>query len=87
MHQERAYPGRPSATMLRNPDFRLFAEACGGHGERIETSEQFAPALQRAIASGKPALLHCLIDPEAITPTATLTQLRQQGEARMAASG
>lgn len=81
MHQERSYPGRPSATQLQNPDFAAYAKAFGGHGERVETTEQFAPAFQRALASGKPAILHCLLDPEAITPTTTLQKLRQQAQA------
>jgi acetolactate synthase-1/2/3 large subunit len=84
MHQERHYPGRPSATALTNPDFAALAQAYGGHGERIERDADFAPALERALASGKPAILHCLVDPEAITPTATLSQLRAQAEARAA---
>jgi acetolactate synthase I/II/III large subunit len=84
MHQERHYPGRPSATALRNPDFAAFAEVCGGHGERIETTAAFAPALERALASGKPAILHCLVDPEAITPTMTLSQIRKAAEAKRA---
>ncbi|MFA5662567.1 thiamine pyrophosphate-binding protein [Castellaniella sp.] len=76
MHQERTYPGRVSATTLHNPDFAAYARAFGGHGERVETTEQFAPALQRAIDSGLPAIIHCLLDPEAITPTTTLSKLR-----------
>jgi len=81
MHQERHYPGRVSATTLRNPDFAAYAQAFGGHGERVETTEEFAPALQRALASGKPAILHCLLDPEAITPAQTLSAIRQQAQA------
>lgn len=76
MHQEREYPGRVSATVLKNPDFAAYARAFGGHGERVEKTEDFAPAFERAIASGKPAILHCLIDPEAITPAMTLSQIR-----------
>jgi acetolactate synthase-1/2/3 large subunit len=76
MHQERHYPGRISATELRNPDFAAYARAFGGHGERVESTEEFAPALQRALASGKPAIVHCLIDPEVITPTTTLEKIR-----------
>ncbi|AOB30125.1 thiamine pyrophosphate-binding protein [Bordetella sp. H567] len=76
MHQERHYPGRISATALRNPDFAAYARAFGGHGERVESTQEFAPALQRALASGKPAILHCLIDPEVITPTTTLRKIR-----------
>jgi acetolactate synthase-1/2/3 large subunit len=82
MHQEREYPGRITATMLRNPDFAAYARAFGGHGERIEKTEEFASALARALASGKPAILHCLMDPEAITPTTTLTALREKALAR-----
>jgi acetolactate synthase-1/2/3 large subunit len=76
MHQEREYPGRISATQLKNPDFCAYARAFGGHGERVERTEDFAPALARARASGLPAVLHCLIDPQAITPTGTLDGIR-----------
>jgi acetolactate synthase-1/2/3 large subunit len=78
MHQERDYPGRVSATSLKNPDFAAYARAFGGHGERVERTEEFAPALERAMASGKPAILHCLIDPETITPATTLTAIREK---------
>jgi acetolactate synthase-1/2/3 large subunit len=84
MHQEREYPGRISATMLRNPDFAAYATAFGGHGERVETTEEFAPALSRALASGKPAILHCLVDPEAITPTTTISAIREKARAAQA---
>ncbi|WP_454691811.1 thiamine pyrophosphate-binding protein [Achromobacter aloeverae] len=76
MHQERHYPGRISATELNNPDFAAYARAFGGHGERVETSEEFGPAFERAVASGRPAILHCLIDPEVITPATTLEKIR-----------
>ncbi len=76
MHQEREYPGRVSGTELSNPDFAAYARAFGGHGETVERSADFAPAFQRAAASGKPAILELRIDPEAITPSATLSGLR-----------
>ncbi len=78
MHQEREYPGRVSATELKNPDFAAYAKAFGGHGERVERTEDFAPALERARASGKPAILHCLLDPEAITPAMSLSAIREK---------
>ena len=77
MHQEREYPGRISATQLRNPDFSAYAFAFGGHGERVETTEEFGPAFERALASGKPAILHCMLDPEAISPAFTLAAVRE----------
>ncbi len=76
MHQEKHYPGRISATQLKNPDFSAYARAFGGHGERVEKTEDFGPAFERAVESGLPAIIHCLIDPEAITPTTTISKLR-----------
>ncbi|HEY2335818.1 MAG TPA: thiamine pyrophosphate-dependent enzyme, partial [Burkholderiales bacterium] len=78
MHQEREYPGRVSGTELRNPDFAAYARAFGGHGETVERTEDFAPAYQRAAASGKPALVELRIDPDAITPAATLSAIREK---------
>ena len=76
MHQEREYPGRVHGTALQNPDFAAYARAFGGHGESVERTADFAPAFRRAVDSGKPAILELRIDPEAITPTATLSDLR-----------
>lgn len=78
MHQEKNYPGRVSATELKNPDFAAYARAFGGHGERVETTAEFGPAFERAVASGKPAILHCLLDPEAITPSKSLSAIRAE---------
>ena len=78
MHQERDYPGRVSATDLVNPDFVAFAEAYGGHGELVARTEDFAPAFERARRSGKPAIIEVRLDAEAITPTRTLTQIREK---------
>lgn len=78
MHQEREYPGRVSATDLTNPDFAALAKAYGGHGETVEKTEDFAPAFLRARASGKPAIIEIKLDQEAITPTRTLTQIRNK---------
>jgi acetolactate synthase-1/2/3 large subunit len=80
MHQERHFPGRLSATNLTNPDFAALAKAYGGHGETVRTTAEFAPAFERALASGKPAILHCHLDPQAITPTATLDSIRAAAE-------
>ncbi len=79
MHQEREYPGRVSATELKNPDFAALARAYGGHGETVAHTQDFAPAFERARASGKPAIVEVRLDVEAITPTRTLTQIREGG--------
>ncbi|RJF81218.1 thiamine pyrophosphate-binding protein [Azospirillum cavernae] len=82
MHQEREYPGRVSGTALRNPDFAALARSYGGHGETVKRTEEFAPAFERARASGLPAILHVVIDPEALTPTRTLSEIRAAGAKR-----
>jgi len=76
MYQERSYPGRVSGTGLTNPDFAALIQSFGGHGEAVSDTAAFAPAFQRAAASGKPALIELRMDPEQITSRATIAQLR-----------
>ena len=75
-HQERRYPGRVSATDLRNPDFVALARAYGAHAERVDRTEGFAAAFERASTCGGPALLHVPLPIEALTSSATLSQIR-----------
>jgi acetolactate synthase-1/2/3 large subunit len=84
MHQETHYPGRVTATGLRNPDFAALAKAYGGHGETVRTTAEFMPAFRRARASGKPAILHCLMDQEAISPARSLSAIRAAALAKKA---
>jgi acetolactate synthase-1/2/3 large subunit len=76
-HQERRYPGRVSATDLVNPDFAALARAYGAHGELVERTEDFPAAFARARDAGRAALIALKLDLEQITPSATITQLRQ----------
>jgi acetolactate synthase-1/2/3 large subunit len=76
MHQEREYPGRVSATVLKNPDFAAYARAFGGHGVTVQRTADFAAAFAQATASGKPTIIHLKIDPDAITPATTLSAIR-----------
>lgn len=76
MHQEREYPGRIAATALRNPDFPALARAYGCHGVRVERTEDFPAAWAEAVAAGRPAVIELVVDPEAITPTTTLSAIR-----------
>jgi acetolactate synthase-1/2/3 large subunit len=76
MHQERVFPGRVIGTDLENPDFPALAEAYGGHGERVERTEDFEAAFERALASGKPSLLELPVDPERISPRVKLSDLQ-----------
>jgi acetolactate synthase-1/2/3 large subunit len=68
MHQEKRFPGRVSATDLTAPDFVGLAQSFGAYAERVETTEAFAPAFERARDAGRAAVLELRVDPNQITP-------------------
>ena len=76
MHQERHYPGRVSGTDLVNPDFAALARSYGASGETVARTDEFAPAFERALGHGGPALLHVKLDPQALTMNASLDAIR-----------
>lgn len=52
-----------------NPDFAAIARAYGLRGETVADPDALEPALERALASSGPALVHCIIDPaEDVSP-------------------
>jgi acetolactate synthase-1/2/3 large subunit len=77
MHQEKHFPDRVSATSLQNPDFKAIAEAYGYFSGTVTTNKEFESLFLEALSAKKPALLHLKTDPEGITPTLTITQLRE----------
>ncbi|MES3022351.1 MAG: thiamine pyrophosphate-binding protein [Pseudomonadota bacterium] len=85
MHQERDYPGRVSGTTLHNPDFAALAQAYGAFGEVVDSTEQFGPALARALAHTRemqlPAVIELRYDGNLITPNATLEAIRENAKA------
>ena len=68
MHQERRFPGRVSGTGLAGPDFVKLAQSFGACAERVETTDAFAPAFDRALAARGSAVLELRVDPNQITP-------------------
>jgi len=79
MHQERHYPNRVHGTGLTNPDFAAFARSFGAHGETVTRTDEFIPALHRAMEAKRAALIEIRMPQEASTPGATLEQIREQG--------
>ncbi len=77
MHQERSFPYRVSGTNLFNPDYHLLAQAYGWHAEQVAETSQFPEAFQRSLNSDKPSLIELKLDPEAISPSETISSLRQ----------
>ena len=87
MHQEKRYPGLVIGTDLRNPDFAQLARAYGANGDTITRTEDFAPAFARALQSERPTVLEIRLDPEAITPTARLADVRAEALAARGTKG
>jgi acetolactate synthase-1/2/3 large subunit len=77
MHQEIRFPGRTKHTNLINPNFVQVGEALGFHSEKVTKTSDFEDKFKRCMDSGKPSLIHLVVDPEAISPTKTLSELRQ----------
>ena len=75
MHQEREHPERVVGTDLSAHDFAAMGRALGTHGETVTRTDEFLPALERAIKSGKPAVIECQTDPELISTRTTITGL------------
>jgi acetolactate synthase-1/2/3 large subunit len=76
MHQERAYPGRVSGSDLVNPDFAAYAKAFGGFGVTVERTDDFSAAFEAAKASKLPAIIELRVDPDALTPRQSLSEIR-----------
>jgi len=76
MHQETHYPKRKSATDLVNPDFAAFARAYGAHGETVTKTGDFEAAFERCRAVTGPSLIELVIDPDAVLPTTTLSEIQ-----------
>jgi len=68
MHQERAYPGRPIATDLTNPDFVAYARSFGADGALVSSTDEFPAAFEQAMAHPGPFLIEIRTDRRQITP-------------------
>ncbi|GHA87558.1 thiamine pyrophosphate-binding protein [Modicisalibacter luteus] len=87
MHQEREHPERVVGTDLVNPNFVSMAISLGLYAETINQTQDFKPALERAIAANRPALLEIKTDPELISTRTTIDALRHAAHRRRKALG
>ncbi len=62
--QELFYHRRYSYTHLANPEFTKVAEAYGAVGIKVTKKDEVRPAIEKAIATKGPVILHFLIEPE-----------------------
>ncbi len=81
MHQESRHPGRVIATDLGTTDFAAQAHAHGAESFAVEKTEEFAPALERALKANKAALIELRMDPDIITTRTTLKAIREKATA------
>jgi len=60
--QRTAHGGRYVGVFYGNPDFAAYARLLGAHGERVTADAGLRPALERALASGRPAVVDVIQD-------------------------
>lgn len=53
-------------TTLAPSRYERLCEVFGGHAEHVERPEEIAPALERSLASGEPAIVNVMLDPDAM---------------------
>ena len=70
--------------VLRKRDVVVKVGLSAVHIMRLVKTENFRAAFERAKESGKPAIIELKVDPEAITPSTTLTELRAAATVRTA---
>jgi acetolactate synthase-1/2/3 large subunit len=76
IHQERRYPGRGIGMELTNPDFVMLARSYGAHAERVEHTDAFPAAWERARTSGTAAVLELCVDPQQLSSRVNVADLR-----------
>lgn len=86
MHQERSYPGRVLGTDLVNPDFAALARAYGAWGAKAEDDAEFEAAFEESRKQGGPSLIELKIDPEVLTVSQSLSEIREAAQKAAAAS-
>jgi acetolactate synthase-1/2/3 large subunit len=59
-------PDGEIATRLAPSRYDRLCEVFGGHAEHVERPDELAPALERALASGEPAIVNVMLDPDAM---------------------
>ena len=66
--QNEHFGGRYFAVDYKNPDFGALAKVFGAHGEHVTRPQDLEGAIQRAFASGKPAIIDVMIDQNNLAP-------------------
>jgi acetolactate synthase-1/2/3 large subunit len=73
--------GKPVVTDLAPTRYDLVAAGLGAHGELVERPEQLAPALERALVAGRPALLNIRVQSQISMRAQGIVDSRRKGGA------
>jgi acetolactate synthase I/II/III large subunit len=78
MHQELHFPKRVIGTDLGTVSFAELAKCFNANGIRVETEGEFTDALIQALQEAKPTVIEIMTDPNQISVTTTIEQLRKR---------
>ncbi len=73
-NQEARYPSHTYGTDLRSPDFAMLAKSYGALGVSVENTAAFEPALVRALASDRAAVIHLRVGLDHLGPDHTVSK-------------
>jgi acetolactate synthase-1/2/3 large subunit len=82
MHQELHFPRRVIGTNLGYVSFAELAKCLNANGIRVETEDQFTRALIESFNETKPTVIEVMTDPNQISVTATIDELRKRSNSR-----
>jgi acetolactate synthase I/II/III large subunit len=60
--------GEAPFMQFRNPDFALYAQACGAAGYRVDNVDEFERVFSEAISANKPVLIDAIVESEVYPP-------------------
>jgi len=64
--EEAALPAFRQGTTMKNPDFAMFAQACGAQGFRVTQPHALRDTVARALATPGPVIVDVMVDPSEI---------------------
>lgn len=68
VHQNKRFPGWDFGTRLRSPDFAVLGQGYGMPSFTVSHTAEFGPALEAAMGSDGPALVHLRLDARDVSP-------------------
>jgi thiamine pyrophosphate-dependent acetolactate synthase large subunit-like protein len=64
--EEAALPVFTKGAIFKNPDFAMYAQACGAQGFRVTKPDMLRETVAKALAAPGPVIVDCVVDPAEI---------------------